>query len=134
MNKHQPALRIAAAFALAACFATGAAHAADAARGKQLVESHNCAACHGTKFDNPINAEYPRLAGHRSDYLVWAMRQYQMGLDNPLLGPTTRSCAPRCRACRSATCRTSRPIWSRCRAAWCSRSDGLSGCLAPAPS
>ncbi|WP_186207647.1 c-type cytochrome [Burkholderia gladioli] len=86
MNKHQPALRIAAAFALAACFATGAAHAADAARGKQLVESHNCAACHGTKFDNPINAEYPRLAGQRSDYLVWAMRQYQMGLDNPLLG------------------------------------------------
>ncbi|MBU9268138.1 c-type cytochrome [Burkholderia gladioli] len=86
MNKHQPALRIAAAFALAACFATGAAHAADAARGKQLVESHNCAACHGTKFDNPINAEYPRLAGQRSDYLVWAMRQYQMRLDNPLLG------------------------------------------------
>lgn len=86
MNKHQPALRIAAAFALTACFATGAAHAADAARGKQLVESHNCAACHGTKFDNPINAEYPRLAGQRSDYLVWAMRQYQMGLDNPLLG------------------------------------------------
>lgn len=86
MNKHQPALRIAAAFALAACFATGAAHAADAARGKQLVESHNCAACHGTKFDNPINAEYPRLAGQRADYLVWAMRQYQMGLDNPLLG------------------------------------------------
>ena len=31
-------------------------------------------------------AEYPRLAGQRSDYLVWAMRQYQMGLDNPLLG------------------------------------------------
>ncbi|MBN3725656.1 c-type cytochrome [Burkholderia sp. Ac-20379] len=86
MNQPQPALRIAAALALAACLATGAAHAADAAKGKQLVETHNCAACHGTKLDNPINAEYPRIAGQRADYLVWAMRQYQMGLSNPLLG------------------------------------------------
>ncbi|MEK6351081.1 MAG: c-type cytochrome [Burkholderia sp.] len=86
MNQPQPAFRIAAALALAACLASGAAHAADAAKGKQLVESHNCAACHGTKLDNPINAEYPRIAGQRADYLVWAMRQYQMGLSNPLLG------------------------------------------------
>ncbi len=86
MNKPQPASHIATVLVLAACFATGAAHAADAAKGKQLVETHNCAACHGTRLDNPINAEYPRIAGQRADYLVWAMRQYQMGLANPLLG------------------------------------------------
>ncbi|KGX71248.1 cytochrome c family protein [Burkholderia pseudomallei TSV28] len=86
MKKPQTALKTAAALALAAGFAIGTAHAANAAKGKELVESHNCAACHGAKLDNPINAEYPRLAGQHADYLVWAMRQYQMGLTNPLLG------------------------------------------------
>ncbi|KAF1028557.1 MAG: Cytochrome c-554(548) [Burkholderia plantarii] len=86
MNKLPPAISTVAALALAACFATGSAYGADTAKGKQLVESHNCAACHGAKLDNPINAEYPRLAGQHADYLVWAMRQYQMGLSNPLLG------------------------------------------------
>jgi cytochrome c553 len=66
---------------------SGAARAADLANGRALVASHDCAACHGSlQLDNPINADYPRLAGQRADYLVWAMRQYQMGLANPLLG------------------------------------------------
>ncbi|VBY48687.1 cytochrome C4 [Burkholderia pseudomallei] len=86
MKKPQTALKTAAALALAAGFAIGTAHAANVAKGKELVESHNCAACHGAKLDNPINAEYPRLAGQHADYLVWAMGQYQMGLTNPLLG------------------------------------------------
>ncbi|KGV08847.1 c-type cytochrome [Burkholderia pseudomallei] len=86
MKKPQTALKTAAALALAAGFAIGTAHAANVAKGKELVESHNCAACHGAKLDNPINAEYPRLAGQHADYLAWAMRQYQMGLTNPLLG------------------------------------------------
>ncbi|MBF3590956.1 c-type cytochrome [Burkholderia pseudomallei] len=86
MKKPQTALKTAAALALAAGFAIGTAHAANVAKGKELVESHNCAACHGAKLDNPINAEYPRLAGQHADYLVWAVRQYQMGLTNPLLG------------------------------------------------
>ncbi len=86
MKKPQTALKTAAALALAAGFAIGTAHAANVAKGKELVESHNCAACHGAKLDNPINAEYPRLAGQHADYLVWAMRQYQMSLTNPLLG------------------------------------------------
>lgn len=86
MKKPQTALKTAAALALAVGFAIGTAHAANVAKGKELVESHNCAACHGAKLDNPINAEYPRLAGQHADYLVWAMRQYQMGLTNPLLG------------------------------------------------
>ncbi|SMF99721.1 c-type cytochrome [Burkholderia singularis] len=86
MKKSQTALKTAAAIVFAAGFAIGTAHAADASKGKELAESHNCAACHGAKLDNPINAEYPRLAGQHADYLVWAMRQYQMGLSNPLLG------------------------------------------------
>ena len=36
-----------AAVALAAGLAIGTAHAADISKGKELVESHNCAACHG---------------------------------------------------------------------------------------
>ncbi len=86
MKKPQTALKTAAALALAAGFAIVTANAANVAKGKELVESHNCAACHGAKLDNPINAEYPRLAGQHADYLVWAMRQYQMSLTNPLLG------------------------------------------------
>lgn len=80
------AFKTAAAFVFAAGLAIGTAHAADLAKGKDLVESHNCAACHGAKMNQPINAEYPRLAGQHADYLFWAMRQYQMGLANPLLG------------------------------------------------
>ncbi|KGD12178.1 hypothetical protein DP42_965 [Burkholderia pseudomallei] len=38
------ALPLAAALALAAGFAIGTAHAANVAKGKELVESHNCAA------------------------------------------------------------------------------------------
>ncbi|CAN0622516.1 Cytochrome c class I [Burkholderia multivorans] len=83
MNK---AFKTAAAMVFAAGFAIGTAHAADLAKGKDLVESHNCAACHGAQLNKPINAEYPRLAGQHADYLVWAMRQYQMGLGSPLLG------------------------------------------------
>ncbi|WDD94814.1 c-type cytochrome [Burkholderia sp. FERM BP-3421] len=86
MKKPHTAFKTAAAFVFAAGFAIGGAHAADVTKGKELVESHNCAACHGAKLDSPINAEYPRLANQHADYMVWAMRQYQMGLSNPLLG------------------------------------------------
>jgi cytochrome c553 len=86
MKKPHTAFKTAAAFVFAAGFAIGGAHAADVTKGKELVESHNCAACHGAKLDSPINAEYPRLANQHADYMVWAMRQYQMGLANPLLG------------------------------------------------
>ncbi|WP_179401713.1 c-type cytochrome [Burkholderia guangdongensis] len=78
--------KTAAAVAFAAGLAIGTAHAADVGNGKNLVEAHNCAACHGAGLNKPINAEYPRLAGQHADYLVWALRQYQMGLTNPLLG------------------------------------------------
>jgi cytochrome c553 len=92
MNKPEQALGIvikAAGAALAvgvALVASGPAHAASIDKGKTLVEAHNCAACHGANFNKPISSEYPKLAGQHADYLVAAMRQYQMGTDNPLWG------------------------------------------------
>jgi cytochrome c553 len=66
--------------------AANLAHAADAGNGKVLSESHNCAACHGPKLNNPVSPEYPKLAGQHSDYVYWALRQYQMGNGNPHMG------------------------------------------------
>lgn len=62
------------------------AAAADTANGKQLVESHNCAACHGANLNKPVTPEYPKLAGQHASYIYWALRQYQMGKSNPQLG------------------------------------------------
>jgi cytochrome c553 len=64
----------------------GGAHAADAGNGKVLVDSHNCAACHGPGLNKPVSPEYPKLAGQHSDYVYWALRQYQMGTGNPHFG------------------------------------------------
>ncbi|WP_027803221.1 c-type cytochrome [Paraburkholderia dilworthii] len=91
MNKPQQALHTVfkAACASAAVFglvAAGVAHAADAGNGKVLSESHNCAACHGANLNKPVSPEYPKLAGQHSDYVYWALRQYQMGNGNPHMG------------------------------------------------
>jgi cytochrome c553 len=74
------------ALTLAAVLALNPAHAADAANGKLLAAAHNCAACHGANLNSPVSPEYPKLAGQHADYIYWALRQYQMGNDNPLLG------------------------------------------------
>jgi cytochrome c553 len=66
--------------------AASVAHAADAGNGKVLVDNHNCAACHGVNLNKPVSPEYPKLAGQHSDYIYWALRQYQMGTGNPHLG------------------------------------------------
>jgi len=94
MNKPYQAARpfgtlfrtVVAAGALAGVAALHPALAADAAHGKLLADSHNCAACHGPGLNQPISPEYPRLAGQHADYIFWALRQYQMGTDNPNLG------------------------------------------------
>ncbi|CAH2915272.1 MAG: Cytochrome c553 [uncultured Paraburkholderia sp.] len=91
MNKPQQALHTVfkAACASAAVFglvAASVAHAADAGNGKVLSESHNCAACHGPNLNKPVGPEYPKLAGQHSDYVYWALRQYQMGNGNPHMG------------------------------------------------
>ncbi|HEV3430506.1 MAG TPA: cytochrome c [Paraburkholderia sp.] len=80
------AVLVSAAAALAATLALQPAHAADAANGKVLADSHNCAACHGVNLNKPVSPEYPKLAGQHSDYIYWALRQYQMGNGNPHLG------------------------------------------------
>jgi cytochrome c553 len=66
--------------------AVNGAHAADAGNGKVLSDTHNCAACHGVNLNKPVSPEYPKLAGQYSDYVYWALRQYQMGVGNPHLG------------------------------------------------
>jgi cytochrome c553 len=75
-----------AAAALLGLAAANVAHAADAANGKVLAEAHNCAACHGANLNKPVSPEYPKLAGQHSDYIYWALRQYQMGNGNPHFG------------------------------------------------
>ena len=91
MNKPQQALHTVfkAACASAAVFglvAASVAHAADAGNGKVLSDSHNCAACPGPNLNKPVSPEYPKLAGQHSDYVYWALRQYQMGNGNPHMG------------------------------------------------
>ncbi|CAH2778927.1 MAG: Cytochrome c553 [uncultured Paraburkholderia sp.] len=91
MNKPQQAVHTVfkAACASAAAFglvAASVAHAPDAGNGKVLSESHNCAACHGPNLNKPVSPEYPKLAGQHSDYVYWALRQYQMGNGNPHMG------------------------------------------------
>lgn len=91
MNKPQQALHTVFKAACASATVVGLlaaspAHAADAGNGKVLVDSHNCAACHGVNLDKPVSPEYPKLAGQYSDYIYWALRQYQMGVGNPHFG------------------------------------------------
>ena len=91
MKKHPHALHTVvkaacATLALAGFVVASNAHAADAGNGKVLSESHNCAACHGPNLNKPVSPEYPKLAGQHSDYIYWALRQYQMGTGNPHLG------------------------------------------------
>lgn len=90
MNKPDQALRIVAKAAgaalVAAVAAIGSAHAASIDNGKALVGAHNCAACHGATFTKPVSNDYPKLAGQHADYIVMALRQYQMGTTNPRFG------------------------------------------------
>jgi cytochrome c553 len=91
MNKPQQALHTVfkaacASAAVIGLVAADVAHAADAGNGKVLSDSHNCAACHGVNLNKPVSPEYPKLAGQHSDYVYWALRQYQMGNGNPHLG------------------------------------------------
>ena len=91
MNKPQQALHTVfkaacASAAVIGLVAANVAHAADVGNGKVLSDSHNCAACHGVNLNKPVSPEYPKLAGQHSDYVYWALRQYQMGNGNPHLG------------------------------------------------
>ncbi len=63
-----------------------AAQAADLDNGRAVVESHNCAACHGATLNNPVNPAYPKIAGQYADYIDAALRSYKAGGHNPLFG------------------------------------------------
>ena len=69
----------------AAVFASGAAFASDPAAGKE--KSKTCAACHGPDGNSPT-ADFPKLAGQHSDYLVKALNDYKSGArKNAIMAP-----------------------------------------------
>lgn len=79
--------RLMAAAAAIGVMAIGAnAQAADLENGRAIVESHNCAACHGATLNNPVNPAYPKIAGQYEDYIDAALRSYKVGDGNPLFG------------------------------------------------
>jgi cytochrome c553 len=49
------------------------------AAGKEAVAKFNCVSCHGDKFTNPIDPNYPKLAGQHKDYLAQTLKAYQRG-------------------------------------------------------
>lgn len=63
----------------------GIAHAADSAKGKELVEKNNCAACHGAGLKAPIAPAYPKIAGQYQDYLYYALSSYKVD-NNAMFG------------------------------------------------
>ena len=59
------------------------AQAADAAAGKEKAKV--CAACHGEN-GNSAAADFPKLAGQYSDYLIRALTDYKTGArKNPIM-------------------------------------------------
>ena len=87
--------------------APGLASAADAARGAKLA--YTCHGCHG--IPNYKNAypvySVPKLGGQHAAYMVVALKEYQT---QDRAHPTMHAQAAH--ACRTRTCRTSRPTWS----------------------
>jgi cytochrome c553 len=51
----------------------------------KLLEKGNCASCHGTNLNKPIDPSYPKLAGQHADYLYVALKAYQTE-KNPQVG------------------------------------------------
>lgn len=49
--------------------------------GKALAEKYNCASCHGSDYNTPIDPSYPKLAGQHKDYLELALIAYKRGAD-----------------------------------------------------
>ena len=81
MNKFFAAVAV-----FGACAASSGVFAANVDHGRELVETTNCAACHGARLNNPVSNVYPKLAGQHADYTYYALRQYQMGNGNPMIG------------------------------------------------
>ncbi len=64
--------------------ASGVSFGGDAAAGKE--KSAACAACHGAD-GNSTYADFPRIAGQQSDYIVKALSDYKSGArKDPIMG------------------------------------------------
>lgn len=73
--------------------AASAAYAANPEAGKE--KSRTCAACHGAD-GNSAAADFPKLAGQHSDYLVKALRDYKSGKrKNPIMAPQAANLSQR---------------------------------------
>ena len=79
-------MKLAIALAAAGLLAlAGAAHAGNPEAGKE--KSKTCAACHGAD-GNSAAADFPKLAGQHSDYLVKALKDYKSGArKNAIMAP-----------------------------------------------
>ncbi len=61
------------------------------ARVAELLTNGACASCHGEDLTQPIDPSYPRIAGQHADYLLVALRAYQVqggrvvGRDNAIM-------------------------------------------------
>ncbi len=51
----------------------------------ELIKTGKCLTCHGANFNNPVDANTPKLAGQHPDYLYVALKAYQTA-NNPLVG------------------------------------------------
>jgi cytochrome c553 len=73
-------------FAVAALGLALSVQAGNAEKGKELVKSKACAACHGEQGDKPSAPDQPVLAGQYNDYLVRALADYKSGRrNNPIM-------------------------------------------------
>jgi cytochrome c553 len=59
--------------------------AAPSAEVAALLTKGACVSCHGTNFNKPINAAYPKIAGQHADYLLATLRAYGTE-NNPQVG------------------------------------------------
>lgn len=64
-------------FAIGLCLPLSAIAAGNADAGAKKADT--CKACHGEAGANPIQPDYPVLAGQHYDYLVAALNQYKSG-------------------------------------------------------
>jgi cytochrome c553 len=64
----------------------GLSHANPVEKGKALVETAGCAACHGPNYKEAILPAYPKLAGQYPDYLYYALLAYKVGNSNAEFG------------------------------------------------
>jgi cytochrome c553 len=72
---------------------SGAAFAGNAAAGKEKAKA--CAACHGAD-GNSATADFPRLAGQHTDYLVKSLQGYKSGVrKNPVMAPMAANLSQR---------------------------------------